>query len=182
MADPEKPNEIKQSDRQYRFANPTYEVISDAEARIEKAFPRNTKGLPRKELSDRTAPLDENSLKGLISSREIDNRESLETACYSTIGSVMALGAALIHRVGYDNLDLVGTNTSASERFVDTAIQMAASPIPIVIYYCMLTLAAITVCRAVGARMGANHTDNKLLEMEESYRKNNKNYKRLISS
>ncbi|MBD3259240.1 hypothetical protein GF371_01255 [Candidatus Woesearchaeota archaeon] len=124
-------------------------------------------------------------LSELLKARDLDNQEAKDLSCYSTIGSIIALGSAFLYDFGRENIDLVGSyepNMSFAERFTDSLTQVAASPVPVVIYYCMMTAAALCLFRAISARSDANNISKKLLEKEEALKLNNKHYNRLISS
>lgn len=160
MAD--KPYEVVPSDESHHFSYPVPEK--------------------KEELSDKAAVNINNSLAGLVRSEEETRKNAIEIPCYSTCFSIVALGAALIHQAGYEHMGAVGQHVDKWDRFVDNAIQIAASPAPVLIQYCMLAAALIALLRAFAVR--SEHRDIKIQmqQKEEDLKRLNKNYNRLISS
>jgi hypothetical protein len=178
----DEPKETGSSNEEYRFANPTYEVISEAEARIEKAFSERMKRMPRKELSDKAEKaIDPNSLAGLLNAREAENFSAWNSALYSIGASMVLFGTNVIRNDALEKIGVYNLHDYSAD-FAEGAAQVMASPITGVLSYCTMILGALLIFRAIGARISANNFDKRLKELEKQYRKHTKHYKRFISS
>ncbi|MBW2987358.1 hypothetical protein KY336_02295 [Candidatus Woesearchaeota archaeon] len=163
MAD--KPYEIVPSDESHRFQYPIVDGSED----------------PRKELSDKTETVQENSLTSLLKARDADNYSAWNAALYSTAASVLSLATNVIHNDALQKVDFYNLQEFSAD-FAERAGQILASPLTGIFSYCMMLLGAMLAFRAIGARMSARELDKKLLKLEKGFKENNKHYNRLISS